>query len=61
MKIKDMDIEELIDAIDYMNNVPNIDPHFSGWNFDEASWKDKLEELMEELEIKNKTNLDESF
>lgn len=52
MRIKDMTDLELDKAIVLMLDVPQIDPCYSNWNFDEQEYLIKLNEL--ELEQLNR-------
>lgn len=44
-----MNDQELQDAMVFMAKVPQEDPHFSGWNFDSETWRNKFIELIGEV------------
>ena len=54
MKIAEMNLGEVMGAIEFMREVPKNDPYYSGWNFDEQEYKDKLHELYIQLWLLNK-------
>lgn len=55
-----MSLKQVMDAIEFMRDVPKNDPHYSGWNFDEEEYKEKLQELYSQLWELNKEGNNET-
>jgi len=60
MKIAEMNLTQVMGAIDFMRDVPKNDPYYSAFNFDEQEYKDKLHELYSQLWELNKEGNNET-
>jgi len=60
MKIADMNLKEVMNALEFMRDVPKNDPYYSGWNFDKDEYKEKLQELYSQLWELNKEGNNET-